>query len=100
MGVCEEMNIRMCNWVTVLYTLGYHNIVNQLYFNKIIFFLTTRYHLTLVRMTIINKSTNRTSFVAQHLRIHLPDFPGGPVDKSPSAMNTNLIPGLGMPRIN
>ena len=48
-------------------------------------------------MTIINKSTNRTSFVAQHLRIHLPDFPGGPVDKSPPSIagNMGLVPGQG-----
>ena len=32
---------------------------------------TMRYHLTLVRMAIIKKSTNR-------------DFPGGPVVKTPS----------------
>ena len=31
-----------------------------------------RYHLTLVRMAIIKKSTNGTSLVAQWLRIHLP----------------------------
>jgi len=59
-----------------------------------------KYHLTLVRMTIIKKSTNRTSPVVQHLGIHLPDFSGGPADNSPPAMDTNLIPGLGMPRIN
>ena len=34
---------------------------------------TMRYHLTLVRMAIIKKSTNnRASLVAQWLRIHLP----------------------------
>ena len=33
---------------------------------------TMRYHLTLVRMAIIKKSTNRASLVAQWLRICLP----------------------------
>ena len=33
---------------------------------------TMRYHLTPVRMAIIKKSTNRTSLVAQWLRICLP----------------------------
>ena len=48
---------------------------------------TIRYHLTLVRMVIIKKSTNNKSW----------DFPCGPAVKNPpaNAGDTSLIPGLG-----